>query len=448
MTEQDLEANREAAASLETKAADPNLDALLWSDDLFSVSSTTGVRISQASAMQSTAVFACVNRLSVDVGKLGFYLFRERDDGFRQKLKRTSPGLSPTAKALASLFTRPNSWQTWFEFVVQMQAGLVMRGNAYAVIISDRAGLPKMFVPINPDKVALWEGPDGTLWYAVTRTGLHQMAILANEPFLVPYESMFHLKTVSSNGLLGVAPITLGREAIGLSLAQEQLASRWMGNGARPQGILKTPNRLTQEIADRAKANWQAAHNGINNSGKVAVLENGLEWQSLSMNASDLEFIASRGYQLREIARLFNIPLHLLADPEGLAAAGKGTTPDQLAQQYFNDTITTYTELWRQRLVITFDLDLEDLDIGFDYSILTRSDRTARYNAYKAGIMGSFLTPDEARLDDGREPLGGRAGELVFPGNSEPFGSDHSGTAPDGAGHPDAGALNSDQNPK
>ena len=415
----------------EKRSSDPNLEALLWSDELFSVASTTGLRIGQATALASAAVWACVTMLANDVSKLKPFLFKKNADGGRTFL--------PYHK-VASLLRRPNGWQTWMEFCSQMQVALALRGNAYAVIVNDLRGDPQMLVPINPDKVALWESPDGGLFFMVTRSGLHQLYVLRDEPLLIPFENILHVKGISSNGLLGVSPITLAREAIGLSLAQEQLAAKWMGNGARPGGILTTDKKLTPEIQARAKSSWEAAHAGMQGAGKTAVLENGLKWQPLSMTGQDMEFLASRSFQLQEIARIFRIPLSMLADASFKNNAT--ATVSQASQDYVNLTLSTYTESWAQRIAFTFGLDYEGIEVGFDAGILLRADLASRMKIYQTAVMGGIWSPNECRIDNGDNPKTGTEigpDALLTPSNSTPYGSDHSGDGPKDNGKPKEG---------
>ena len=195
-----------------------------------------------------------------------------------------------------------------------MQAAVLLRGNGYAVIVRDYRGTPQMLVPINPDRVALWEAPDGELFYMVTRSGLHEMAVLRQEPLLIHSDDIFHLKALTLNGLIGLSPISMARESIGLAISQEQLASRWAANGARPSGVLQTDRKLSPESAARLGEQWKTIHSGSMNAGKVAVLEEGLKWEALSMSSVDMEFLASRQFQLAEIARVYRVPMHMLGE--------------------------------------------------------------------------------------------------------------------------------------
>ena len=218
-----------------TRSTDTTADALLWGDQLWSVPSTAGVEINQQTALGAVCVMACVMMLTEDVAKLPVSLYRLRSDSSREQI---------TDHPLALLLEEPNEWQDWLEFAEMVQVGLVLRGNGYAVIIRDWRGRPVKLVPINPDRVALWEAPTGELFYRVTPFGLHEMAELRDMPFLIPAADMFHLRGLSVNGLLGASRIAVARDAIGLTL----------GAGAPGGAVDRRRLEAIGRVVDRPKA--------------------------------------------------------------------------------------------------------------------------------------------------------------------------------------------------
>lgn len=441
---------------------DTTVDGMSWIEQTWSSRSATGININQQTAMSCATVMACVSLIAEDISKLTPRLFLPDDvQGKREVTKHT----------LVSLFRCPNDWQTWQEFCGQMMMGLLLRGNAYAVIVRDKNGVPLFLVPINPDRVSLWESPEGYLFWNVTRAGLHEMAVLRTTPMLVPEYDIFHLRGLSANGLLGFSKIALNRETIGLALAQEQQASRWMGQGAKPGGILATDQKLDPDVAKRAKASWQEAQEGLINSGKTAVLEMGLKWTPLKMSAQDVDFIASRNFQKEELCAIWRVPPHMV----GIPIRGQNTNITQQSQEYFNYTLSTYTATWSQRLDKTFSLGKDGYFAEFDRAILLEGDMATRFANYRIGLQG-FLTSNEVRKLEGLGPAQEGddvpAGDRVFrPTNMAPLdsdtftasllpggqladpgkqptgpGSDITGQPPDGAGNPDPG-HNPDQKP-
>ena len=334
------------------------------------------------------------------------------------------------------LLEEPNEWQDWLEFAEMVQVGLVLRGNGYAVIIRDWRGRPVKLVPINPDRVALWEAPTGELFYRVTPFGLHEMAELRDMPFLIPAADMFHLRGLSVNGLMGASRIAVARDAIGLTLAQERQAAQWIGAGSKPSGVLSTDQKLDGPTIERLKGRWKELNAGLQNAGKAAIFEAGLKWTPLSLSAQELEFIAARQFQVQEIARMFRIPPHMI----GELSRSTNNNIVQQAQEYVNYTVSGYTRRWKVKLSKTFGLAKDGIHVAFDLTELVRADITSRYNAYRVGIMSGFLKPNEARVDDGRDP-DPDGDKLLQPSNMAVMGSQSSGTAPDDAGRPEDGTV-------
>lgn len=415
------------------RSQDTTLDSeLFFSGGLWSSPSATGIQINQQTALQATAVMACVSILSEDVSKMTPALCRKVDVAGKPLAGRRV--VKPNEHPLARLLLRPNDWQTWPEFCRQMMVAYLMRGNAYAVIIRDGRGSPVMFVPINPDHVSLWEAPGGSLFWYVTRAGLHEMAVLKDEPYLIPYRDVFHLKDLSANGLIGLSRIAIAREAIALALGQEQQYARLMGNGARPSGILSTDKNLTEEQAKRNKERWNQAHGGLLKGGGTAVLEGGLKWTPLTLTAVDLQFLQLRQFQLSEIARMFRVPMHMIGD----LSRGTFNNISQQAQEYRNNTLTSHVDVWEARFDFQFGLSEQDMFVDFDENKLLKADVMTRYQIGRIGKLSGLIATNEWRLSEGLDPVAG-GDELMNPVNMAVLGSDIAGAAADGAGRPDGG---------
>jgi HK97 family phage portal protein len=414
----------------QTRADDTTADALLWGDQLWSVPSSAGVEINQQSALGAAAVMACVQMLTEDPAKVPTYLERIRANGNHVRVDD---------HPLAELLEEPNEWQTQLEFKEMVQVGLVMRGNGYAAILRDRRAKPIKLIPLNPDRVALWEAPDGALFYRVTPFGLHEMAELEPFPFLIPAADMFHLRGMSVNGLMGASRIAVARDAIGLALAQERIAAQWIGSGSKPSGVLSTDQKLDDKTVERLKNRWKEMQAGLVNAGKAAIFEAGLKWTPLQLSSQEMEFIAGRAFQLQEIARMFRIPPHMI----GELSRSTNNNIVQQAQEYINYTLTGYTTRWEQKLSKVFGLRKEGIHVVHNFSAIARADVVARYSAYRVGIMSGFLKPNEARVDDGRDP-DPNGDKLLQPMNMADAGSQSSGTGADnggGSGRPEDGTV-------
>ena len=398
-----------------------------WSGGGFSAHALSGVEINQATALTATTVLAATTMLCEDFAKLTPTIYRRNPDGSRAVAQDHE---------LYPLLYAPNEWQTYFEWAEMMQLSLVLRGNAYSVRIRDQRGRTVKLIPVNADWVAIWEAPDGGIYYRVTANGLHMMAELQGQPFLIPAEDVLHIRGFSLGGLIGASRIALAKEAIGLSLGYERQAAQYMSQGANSSGILTTDKSLTPEAAKRMSEDWKDKKSGLQNAGKIVVLEQGLKYQPTTLSAADAEYIAARGLQIQEVARLFRIPAHMLGD----LARSTNNNISQQAQEYINLTMSSYTARWAWKLDVDFDLRRQNLFVDYDLSQLTRGDQTQRYANYARGISGGYLTQNEARLDDGKDPKPG-GDELLKPMNLASAGSHATGGPADGGGRPEDGSA-------
>jgi HK97 family phage portal protein len=392
---------------------------------LGSVQSASGMLISQATAMSVSAVYRAVSVRANDIARCTPSIFSESKDGTRTKI---------LDHAVAQLMVRPNRVQTWFEFVRDTWVAYLLRGNAYWAILRNRRGDPVELIWINPDAVMVLEASDGSWFYNVNRIGLFQIAMLRNFPVAIPAEDIVHIRGISFNMLVAASTIGLARDSIGLAMAQNLQASRFVNNGARPAGVLQTDKVLSDDAAKRLKAQWEELQRGVQNTGRTAILEDGVKWNQLQLTAVDLQFISQQNYSVQDVARFFGVPTRKLMQPD----TTKGSTIIQEDQSYVNETVAPDLEMFEQKLVRTFDLDREGLGVDIDESPLLRADPLTRYNLGRIGTLSGMTAPNEWRRGERLPPVPG-GDQVRAPVNLAALGSDMTGQAPDGAGRPAAG---------
>lgn len=350
--------------------------------------SASGIVVSQLEALRDVITASCVSIRAADLAKLPVHVKRQRKDGGTDILKD---------HPLEKLLRKPNSWQTKFEFFEMMQACYLLKSNAYAPIRRNGRGQPTALIPVNPDRVGLYEAPDGDLFYQVTRSNQHEIAELAAMPSMISADDVIHLRGMSLNGLLGVSRIGMARDAIGLSLALERFSSALFARGARPGGIYETDKRLSEPSFERLKAQIAERHDGLSNHGKSMILEEGLKWSKQTMTAVESQTIEARRLQIEQIATAFDVPLHRL----GIIPEGGGQAILQAHQMYLNNTLSSDAERWENKLNDMFGLDGEETFVEFDLDYFNRADMQTRFTALRTGVIGSFLKINEARRMEG-----------------------------------------------
>jgi HK97 family phage portal protein len=244
--------------------------------------SKTGISVTPDSAMRASAVYSCVRIISEIVGCTPCILY-QNDGEESRKRARNHP-------IYDLLHLRPNRWQTPLEFKEMMTGHLCLRGNAYAHIqmVSVPNGIVLELVPLHPDRVFPSILNDRIVGY--------EYSPLQGSPASYATGEIMHLRGLSSDGLMGMSPITAHQEAIGLSLAAEEHASRIFANGAGIRGVLQTDAVLKPDAFERLKTQFSDIYSGLRNVGKTAILESGVKWQAIGMTSKDAEFLELRQF--------------------------------------------------------------------------------------------------------------------------------------------------------
>ena len=260
-------------------------------------SSMSGKPVTPSSAIQVSAVYACVRVIAETVASLPLHVYESTDAGSRKANEHPLYRL---------LHDEPNTEMTSFVWREAMLTHLLLWGNSYCQIIrSGRSRILGLY-PLLPDRMAVDRDGKGKLTYTyTTREG--RMAALAPEDVL-------HIPGLGFDGVMGYSPIALEKAAIGLGIAAEEYGSKFFQNGARPSGILTHPNTVKDPASLRAS--WNAAYGGSGNASRVAVLEEGMTFVPLSLPNNEAQFLETRKFQVTEICRIFRVPPHMICDLE------------------------------------------------------------------------------------------------------------------------------------
>ena len=248
-------------------------------------------------------------------------------------------------------------------------------------------------------------------------------------------EDILHIAGLSFDGISGYSPTTLGRQAIGLGIAEEQFGAALFGNGARPGGILKTQKRLSTDAAKRLRDSFENIHSGTLNAFRTAVLEEGLEWQESQISPETAQFLSSRQFQVIEVARLLNLPPHKLQD----YSQAHLTNVEEANLDYVTSTLQGWLEAIEaeENTKLLFEDELERLFFSHDMNALMRGNMTARSAYYTRRFQVGSISPNEIRAKEGDNPIAGdpnankcylqaqyvpldRAGEAMTPADPPP----------------------------
>jgi HK97 family phage portal protein len=342
-------------------------------------SSAAGKAVTDNTALNLAAVWACVRLNSEAVGSLPIQVFEKDSKGGRNQIEHP----------VADVISNPNADQTPQEFWGAMAAWLLVRGNAYAEI----ARLGDRVVALNllpADKVNVIRDQTGDLRYKFTDRG---------KPFDLPAECVLHVRGFGFGGDLGLSAVQFGVQTFGSAIAADEIAGKIFGNGAMPSGVLTTE----QEIDDEQREQLQkilAQYSSSSNAGMLMVLESGLKFEQLSLDPETMQMLETRRFNVEEVCRWFGTPPIIV----GHAGAGQtmwGTGVEQLVIQWLttglNPLLTRFESRIRKQLLSP--ADRRRIYPEFNREALLQADSAAKIAFLSGAVQNGLMTRNEGRAE-------------------------------------------------
>lgn len=353
---------------------------------------TTGVDVTPDRALQLTAVYACVRILAESIASLPLHLYRRLDGGGKERAIT-----HPLYNLLHSL---PNPEMTAYNLRETLTGHLALRGNCYSEIEYSGGGQVLALWPLRPDKVEEIKRENGRLVY-----GYRLPEKVGGELKWLDQRLVLHVRTFGNNGIIGYSPIQYARNAIGLGMATEQYGGEFFGNGAQPGGVLEHPQSLSDKAYGRLKESWEKRHQGLDKSHRIAILEEGMKYHEISVSPDDAQFLETRKFQTNEIARLYRIPPHMIADLDKATFSNI----EHLSIQFVVQTLYPYLVNWEQEISRSLLSDSERKAFFAEHLVtgLLRGDVKSRYEAYHMARQDGWLSANDIRELENMNPIEG-----------------------------------------
>lgn len=414
-----LERLRAAASVLVTGAVPggrfgPNVSAADWNNRF---NTADDVNINETTALNVSAVWACASLLADTVPSLPVGVYRREGD------KRALVTDHPVNKLLAGPVNDYQGRRAAFKVV---EARRQLAGNGFFQIERDVAGLAAGLWPLcnaTPRRRA-----DGVLVYDVGSGDSKQELSPAN---------VIHIRGLSTTtGLVGESPIAAARNALALNIHAERFGREFFANESKSGGFLMHPGKLTDDgkrrvrksLKDQAKPDSEVGGGLVTEVGgrthhDIKVLEEGMKWVATTIAPEEAQFLATRQFQLEEIARWYRIPLVLIQSTEKTTSWGSGV--EQLLIAFAQFTVAPLAMSWEEELslkLLTQEEREQGLYIRMDLRGMLRGDSASRAAYYASGIQNQWLLPNEVRAKEELDPL---------PGGNEPVQRTARPSAPD-----------------
>jgi len=272
-----------------------------WFTDLIGGGTTrAGVAVSPDKAFGLPAVFSVVSFLAEVESSLPVSVFRRDSDGATHK-----DSTHPVTRLLQG---RANPMMDGLSLRQAMIASAELRGNGYAEIVRNDHDQPIELWFLDSRNMTLEIFDDGTLAYTYTQADGKRVGLRAKD--------VLHRRALTLNGFLGVSPLTICRENIGIGLAGEGNAAAFYGNGSVPNLALTVPGSISPKLLKENKRQWKEAHGGVDNAHKTAVIQGGMTIEKIGVDPDNAQALESRKFSVTDIARMFRVPPHIVGDLE------------------------------------------------------------------------------------------------------------------------------------
>lgn len=350
----------------------------------FMGTSAAGKSVNERSAMQMTAVYACVRILSESIAGLPLHMYQYEDDGSKKK--------AVEHPLYHLLHDEPNPEMTSFVFRETLMSHLLLWGNAYAQIIRNGKGDIIALYPLMPNRMKVERDSKGQLYYEY-QTMKEDAPTMKGAVYQLYPNEVLHVPGLGFDGLVGYSPIAMAKNAIGLAIAAEEYGSKFYANGAAPSGVLEHPNVLKDPA--KVRDSWNAAFGGSSNAHRVAVLEEGMKYTPISISPNEAQFLETRKFQINEIARIFRVPPHMVGDLE----KSSFSNIEQQSLEFVKYTLNPWVCRWEQALQRALLDDDEKGKYFFRFNVegLLRGDYQSRMNGYATARQNGWMSANDIR---------------------------------------------------
>jgi len=347
-------------------------------------SSSSGITVSDSTALTISTVWACVRAIADPIGFLPLHVYRRTKTG-RQKAQNH--------EAYYLLHDAPTPYITACHFRAAIMAHVLLRGNGFARI-RRAAGTGRLIAlePLLPDRVGM-RIDNGDVLYEISGSGGTE-TVSASE--------ILHIRGLSPDGLWGYSVVTMAREALGLAAAMERYGASFFGNGARPPYVLEHPGGFrTEEEYKQFRARWQEAYGNADMWHQAIVITGGMKYTPIGISPEDAQFLTSRQFQVQEICRWFRVSPHLVAD----LSRATFSNIEHLGIEFLTQTLSYWLKVWEQE--INLKLLGPSFYAEFDTNALVRGDFESRMRGYATQLQNGIISINEARKMENLDPIEG-----------------------------------------
>lgn len=362
--------------------------------------SSTGVAVTDESALRIATVLSCVKVIAEQISTLPLMVFDRQGDGSKRAM--------PEHPLSMMLHTLPNLESTAQAVRETHVAHTLIRGDGYVRVVRDGGG-----------RVAeLWTLPPGTI--EVSRPQRRGELLFRYSENGVPAEDLsaedlWRLPGLSWNGVTGLSPIGLARESMGLAIALERSTAKTLKNSARLATVIEYDQEMDDPDFEAFKRDWKESAEGPDNAGSTQFLDRGMKLKTVGMSFEDLQFLELKRFQVAEICRLYRVPKHMVFEGDAMPRANM----EQASLEFVIYTLRPW--LVRVEQTITRDLLLPGergrLFAEHNVAGLLRGDFQTRMAGYAQGRQWGWWSANDVRALENQNGIGPQGDVYLQPSN-------------------------------
>jgi len=344
--------------------------------------------VSENAALGITALWSAVNLISNTIGLFPLVTYKKSKQGKEKDFSNNLYRL---------LHDSPNEYMSRFEFFQIMVSNYLLNGCGAAEIKYDARGQVESIYPLDPNSITIEKTANDKLVYKVRCDKGSSKILQSYQLILIKYYPKCDGSWLSVIGT--------HRESLKLQMTVREFGAKTFRDGINPAGIVSGVSRSMNENSRKTLSDNMQNYGGLGNTHKVMLLEEGLSFSKVSINAEDAQFIESMNFSVEEIARIFNVPAILL-NKSGTTSWGSGIA--ELVQGFISLNIgplcSKIEQEFNRKLV---SVDNTETYCKFIMDGLLRGNVTERNEAYVKGIMNGYKSINEVRNHEDLDPIEG-----------------------------------------
>ncbi|WP_229263692.1 phage portal protein [Cohnella cholangitidis] len=357
------------------------------------------VNVKGKNALKIDTVYSCVRILSESVAKLPMKVYKEDESGVQ---KATSHPVNQLLKL------RPNPYMSAYDFWKCIEAQNDLYGNAYASIEFDRNGRIVGLWPMDSTRVKIVVDNDTAASGIVTNRSSvgYQVNLGFEQRKLMPHEILHFKGGITLDGIVGLSPLDCLKSTLENGGSSNQFVNKFFKQGLQARGIVQYVGDLDEKAKNTFREKFESMASGLNNAHRIALLPIGYQYQQIALNLADAQFLENSQLTIRQIAAGYGVKMHQLND----LSRATHTNVTETQREFYTDTLQPKLTGYEQEMTWKLFLD-DEIEAGmyvrFNVDAILRADLKTRYEAYRIGVQGGFLTPNEPRALENLPPQEG-----------------------------------------